>query len=73
MPEEEKKEEIKVEQSEGSKVATMKNGEYMLHVLVETAKNLGLEGEATIDPLVKITMMDKTKDTTAKKDITRSS
>ena len=38
-------------------VADMKEGEYLLHVLVETGKSIFLEGEATVDPLVKVTFM----------------
>ena len=38
----------------GTKVTTMKGGEYLLHVLVETGKNIDLEGEDTVDPMVKV-------------------
>lgn len=53
-------------------VANMKEGEYLLHVLVETGKSIFLEGETTIDPLVKVTFMGKTASTSAKKGVTRT-
>jgi hypothetical protein len=51
----------------------MKNGAYQLHVLIETGKNMMLDGEDTIDPMVKILFMGSEKQTTAKNDISRSS
>ena len=55
MPEEEKEAaEAPVEKKDGEKVASMKDGEYKLHILVETGKNIALEGEDTCDPLVRI-------------------
>jgi len=79
--EEEKKEEGEEENEEqeedeagaGSKVTSMKAGEYVLHVLVETGKNVDLEGEDTVDPMVKISFMGRSKETTAKNDIGRIS
>ena len=62
----------KQEESAGSKVGTMKNGEYMLHVLIESAQAIDLEGEATVDPIIRVSFMGKTKDTTAKNDIART-
>ena len=53
-------------------VADMQDGEYLLHVLVETGKSIFLEGETTIDPLVKVTFMGKTASTSAKKGVTRT-
>jgi hypothetical protein len=70
---EEVKEEAKVEQSAGSKVSTMKAGEYVLHILVEKAKSLELDGHATFDPLVKIKFNGTEKKTSAKSDMTTMS
>jgi len=53
-------------------VADMQDGEYLLHVLVETGKSIFLEGETTIDPLVKVTFMGTTASTSAKKGVTRT-
>jgi hypothetical protein len=53
-------------------VADMQDGEYLLHVLVETGKSIFLEGETTIDPLVKVTFMGQTASTSAKKGVTRT-
>lgn len=65
----------KKEESSGSgepKVGVMKDGEYLLHVLIETGKNISLEGEDTVDPLIKITFMGKNKQSTSKDNCTRS-
>ena len=56
---EEKEEQEEDEAAAGSKVTSMKAGEYVLHVLVETGKNIDLEGEDTVDPMVKISFMAK--------------
>ena len=58
--------------SEGSKVGTMKDGAYQLHVLIETGKNLDLEGEDTVDPMIKVTFLANSKSTTSKSGITRT-
>jgi hypothetical protein len=58
------------EEAGGPKVGTMKDGEYLLHVLVETGKTLDLEGEDTVDPMVKVLFMGKEMQTSAKNDIT---
>lgn len=50
----------------------MKDGEYLLHVLVETGKSIFLEGETTVDPMVKVSFMGQTASTTAKKGVTRT-
>ena len=60
------------EASAGASVANMKPGFYMLHVLVETAKNMGLEGEDTVDPLIKVKILMNEKSTSNKKGITRT-
>ena len=58
--------------SGGASVGVMKEGEYLLHVLIETGKNISLEGEDTVDPLIKVSFMGKNKQTTAKDNCTRS-
>ena len=50
----------------------MADGDYLLHVLVETGKNIFLEGEDTVDPMVKVIFNLKEKTTSAKNNITRS-
>ena len=50
----------------------MKDGEYQLHVLVETGKSIFLEGDTTVDPLVKVTFMGKHASSSAKKGVTRT-
>ena len=45
------------EETAGSKVNKMKAGEYVLHVLIETGKNIDLEGEDTVDPMINISFM----------------
>ena len=68
--EEEKKDEnAEVEAGEegdaGNSVADMKDGEYILHILVETGKNIFLPGESETDPLVKVNFKGKDKQTKA--------
>lgn len=56
--------------SEGDKqVCTMKRGDYMIHIMVEQAKNLLVEAGDTIDPMVEITCLGEKKYSTAKEDI----
>lgn len=54
---ENKDEEEGQDASAGSKVASMKDGSYLLHVLIETGKNLKLDGEDTINPMVKVSFL----------------
>jgi hypothetical protein len=39
----------------------MKDGDYLLHILVETGKNIFLDGEDTVDPMVKLIFNCKEK------------
>ena len=50
----------------------MADGDYLLHILIETGKNIFLEGEDTVDPMVKIIFSGKDKTSSAKDNITRS-
>lgn len=56
----------------GAGVANMKPGFYMLHVLVETAKNVYLDGETTVDPLIKVKILGNSKSTSTKNGITKT-
>ena len=61
---EEKKEDEEAEEvadSAGNNVASMKDGEYILHVLVESGKSMFMEGEDTIDPLIKVSFVGNSK------------
>ena len=71
-PEENKEEEQAEEASAGSQVVNMKDGDYLCHVLVEKGKNIFLDGEDTVDPMVRVIFNMKEKVTTAKNNIARS-
>lgn len=43
----------------------MKRGDYMIHILVESAKNLLVEAGDTVDPMVEVTCLGQRKYTTA--------
>jgi hypothetical protein len=47
----------------------MKRGDYMIHVMVEQAKNLLIEAGEVIDPMVEIKCLGERKYSTAKDDI----
>ena len=68
--EENKPEENAAPQSEGSKVVVMKEGEYQLHILIESARNIILEGYTNVDAMVEVTFNGVTKHTKVKKDVT---
>ena len=57
---------------EGSGMQHLKDGEYLLHVFIEEAKNIDLEGEDTTDPLIRVSFLGKTKETPAKSSISRT-
>ena len=57
------------EESNDGKVCTMKRGDYMIHVLVEQAKNLAMPADATVDPIVEIKVLGDKKFTTAQEKI----
>ena len=73
--EEEKKEEDikepekKEEKQEEGGVVTMRRGDYMIHVLVEQAKNLKVDEGNVVDPIVEISCLGEKKFTTAQDDI----
>lgn len=43
----------------------MKRGDYMIHVFIEQAKNIKIDSESTVDPLVEIKCLNERKFTTA--------
>lgn len=47
----------------------MKRGDYMIHVFVEQAKNIKVDAEDTVDPLVEIKCFENKKFTIAQDDI----
>lgn len=47
----------------------MKRGDYMIHILVEQAKNLLIDAGATVDPIVEIACLGQKKYTTAQEGI----
>lgn len=51
--------------SSGGSVMTMKRGDYMIHVLVEQAKNLLVESGETVSPIVEINCLGVKKYTSA--------
>ena len=65
-------EEEEQEESGESGMQHYKDGEYLLHVFIEVAKNIDLEGEDTTDPLIKVTFLGKYKETPAKSNVSRT-
>lgn len=59
--------------SEKAKIKQMKPGDYLVHVHVQTAKNLKLEGEDTVNPFVKVVVCGKEQRTTTKEGISYES
>lgn len=62
----------KKEESGKGEICQMKRGDYMIHVYVEQAKNLKIEGDSTVDPIVEVVCMGERKYTTAQNDINNS-
>lgn len=59
-----------VTESDGkAHVCQMKRGDYMIHIYVEQAKNLKVEAEQTVDPIVQINCLNERRFTTAQDDI----
>lgn len=50
----------------------MKRGDYMIHIYVEQAKNLKIEADDVVDPIVEIKCMGQRKFTTAQEGINNS-
>ena len=60
------------EESGKGEICQMKRGDYMIHVYVEQAKNLKIDGDSTVDPIVEVVCMGERKYTTAQNDINNS-
>ena len=60
------------EAATGSKVGTMKPGDYTIHILVQNAKQLKADGDDTCDPVIEFKIGDVVGKTTKKNDISRS-
>lgn len=56
-------------EKKGMEVCQMKRGDYMIHVYVEQAKNLKVDAEDTVDPLVEVKLLGMKKFTSACDDI----
>lgn len=54
-------------------VCSMKRGDYMIHVYVETAKNLDVEEGSVVDPIVEVICLGERKFTKALDDINNTS
>ena len=68
--EEEEQQEEEADAGKAKKaVCAMKRGDYMIHVYVETAKNLDVEEGSVVDPIVEVTCLGERKFTKALDDI----
>ena len=50
-------------------VCIMKRGDYMIHVMIEQAKNLKMDSDSTVDPIVEVKVLSDKKFTSAQKGI----
>ena len=55
--------------AEAAKICNMKRGDYMIHLMIEQAKELKIKEGKTIDPIVEIKILGERKFTTALKGI----
>ena len=62
-------EEEQPQEKEKKSVCSMKRGDYMIHVMIETAKNLDIPEGDVIDPIVEVTCLGESKFTKALDDI----
>ena len=56
---------------EEGKVVSMKPGDYLVHIHVQSAKNIALDSADVCDPFVKIDCLGRTAQTKAKDDVSR--
>ena len=63
------KDEGSTEASGTPSVGEMKRGDYMIHILVEKAKEIKVPANSTVDPIIEISCLGQKKYTTAKDDI----
>ena len=66
---EETKEAPKEDEKKGGGVCAMKRGDYMIHVMIEQAKNLKVPDGDVIDPIVEVSCLGERKFTKALDDI----
>lgn len=59
----------KVDEKDAAKICNMKRGDYMIHIMVEQAKELKIAEGKSIDPIVEIKILGERKFTTALKGI----
>jgi hypothetical protein len=59
----------KVDEKDAAKICNMKRGDYMIHLMVEQAKELKIAEGKSIDPIVEIKILGERKFTTALKGI----
>ena len=65
----EEEEEQKEEETEKKSVCSMKRGDYMIHVMIEQAKNLDVPEGEVVDPIVEVNCLGERKFTKALDDI----
>ena len=65
----EEEEEQKDEEKEKKSVCSMKRGDYMIHVMIEQAKNLDVPEGEVVDPIVEVNCLGERKFTKALDDI----
>ena len=65
----EEEEEQKDEEKEKKSVCSMKRGDYMIHVMIEQAKNLDVPEGEVVDPIVEVSCLGESKFTKALDDI----
>jgi hypothetical protein len=56
--------------AEEKKVGSMPSGDYSVHFHIQTGKNFVMPDEETVDPYVQIELIDQSKCSTTKNDIT---
>ena len=56
---------------EEGKVVSMKPGDYLVHIHVQSAKNIALDSADVSDPFVKIDCLGKNAQTVSKDDVSR--
>ena len=56
---------------EEGKVVSMKPGDYLVHIHVQSAKNIALDSADVCDPFIKIDCLGRSAQTKAKDDVTR--
>ena len=59
----------KEDEESKTEICQMQRGDYMIHVFVEQAKNLKVDAEETVDPIVQINCLGERKFTSAQDDI----